>query len=257
MFGSKSHRSVKRGQHSVIETLESRRHLSASAPTMDANGIVQVTGTRHADHISIGLETDNSKLDVTVNGVVTTFNTSDVKGVVASGGNGKDDLEVSEANGAFDAPVTLVGGNGNDILVGGSGDDVLSGQNGKDKLAGGAGNDSLAGGRGNDSEGGGAGDDNMSGGAGNDSLDGGDGNDAISGGRGSDHITGDAGDDNISGGAGDDNVDGGAGVDNVSGGGGVNVFHSDDSAGEQKDKHADDTEVADTGVASDSELPKA
>src|SRR5437016_2514541 len=119
---SKFHRLVQ----PVLESFEPRRLLSvAPLPTLDGNGILHIQGTRHRDHITVSLETDASKLDVTVNGVTSTFSTDDVHGIVATGGNGKDDIEISEANGLIFIPATLSGGNGNDTLVGGSGDDQL------------------------------------------------------------------------------------------------------------------------------------
>ena len=79
--------------------------------------------------------------------------------------------------GADDAPVTLVGGSGDDILVGGSGDDLLDGGEGDDVLKGGAGNDVLDGGKGADTLDGGEGDDVLKGGKGDDVLRGGIGDD--------------------------------------------------------------------------------
>src|SRR5689334_5190761 len=112
-----------RGQYVMIEVLELRRLLAAAVaptPTLDSNGILTVTGTAHADDITISLENaDATKLDVNVDGTVTTFNTADVKGIAAIGASGSDDIEIDQSNGAIDVPVTMAGGNGNDTLVGG------------------------------------------------------------------------------------------------------------------------------------------
>ena len=76
---------------------------------------------------------------------------------------------------AVRSPLTLYGGDGNDVLVGGSVDDVLFG---------GADNDVLDGFLGDDILFGGYGDDGLFGDSGNDTLDGGAGNDIIYGGEG-------------------------------------------------------------------------
>jgi Ca2+-binding RTX toxin-like protein len=67
-------------------------------------------------------------------------------------------------------PVTLNGGDGNDILTGGSGNDLLLGGNGDDTLVGGPGDDTLRGEGGND---------RLDGGPGLNILDGGEGQDGI------------------------------------------------------------------------------
>ncbi len=82
--------------------------------------------------------------------------------------------------------ITVLGGDGNDLLWSSSGNDALNGGAGNDQLAGGAGNDALDGGAGNDALDGGAGNDSLMGGIGNDTLDGGAGNDTLAGGAGND-----------------------------------------------------------------------
>src|SRR5262249_52993314 len=74
---------------------------------------------------------------------------------------------------AYDGPVTLDGGAGNDILIGGAGNDILIGGDGDDYLDGGAGSDGLSGGAGDDTLSGGTGFDTLSGGADNDFIHGG------------------------------------------------------------------------------------
>jgi plastocyanin len=142
-------------------------------------------------------------------------------------------------------PVSLTGGDADDMLRGGDGDDTLNGGGGNDVLSGFAGDDTLNGGTGNDilwgdgnqygggnrySEGHGYGDDTLDGGEGNDILTGGDGDDVLKGSFGDDTLTGGHGDDTLDGGYGDDTLDGGhtgygyvgskVGHDKLDGGGG-------------------------------------
>lgn len=173
----------------VLETLEGRRMLSASplvgSADLSSTGVLDITGTRRADQISVGLNAaDSTKLDVTINGVTSTFDLAAVRSVHMSGGNGKDVLRVDEASGAISLSVRLDGGNGKDVLVGGSGHDELYGGKGKDDLDGGAGDDDLYGEAGKDS---------LDGEEGDDDLDGGKGKDACRGGAGSDSFDDDDG----------------------------------------------------------------
>jgi Ca2+-binding RTX toxin-like protein len=170
-----------------VEPMEARRFLSAApapAPAIDADGVLQVSGTNKSDVIVVELDaSDATKLDVTVNGAMTQFDASSITGGVhVVGGNGSDDIEVHEATaGEFTLPVFFEGGNGKDTLVGGSGADNLSGGNGGDVLKGMAGDDTLAGGNGKD---------DLDAGDGNDTIDGGQGKDHLVGGAGADHFTG-------------------------------------------------------------------
>lgn len=120
-------------------------------------GILSVVGTDANDTISVGLNaTDNTKLDVNVNGTISSFamlntdTTAAITGIKISGGNGNDKITIDQTNGGITLPATLVGGNGQDTLTGGAGNDLLIGGNGKDNCAGGDGNDSLNGGNGKD-----------------------------------------------------------------------------------------------------------
>src|SRR4051794_14898270 len=110
-----------RAVRSVVETLEERRLLSTT-PTL-TNGVVDVTGTKGADVITVALNHDDaSKLDVTVNGVVTEFDMvqTPVSGVRVDGRRGNDAISVDESNGLLPFGVTLLGGKGADSLTGGS-----------------------------------------------------------------------------------------------------------------------------------------
>lgn len=142
-------------------------------------------------------------------------------------GQGTDSLTSIEAahltgsvgNSTIDAsmatiPVSLFGGDGNDLLIGSSQSDSISGDNGNDTLMGGIGDDRLVGGAGDDVASGGGGDDVLYGGAGRDRLSGEDGNDTVSG-QGSSNDT-------VSGGNGNDRLDGGDGLDLLEEAGDVN-----------------------------------
>ena len=152
-----------------VEVLERRRLMAADppAPFVDAAGMLHVAGTNKGDTIVLSRDeagAQPARIVVTLNGNTHAFPASSVTGgVVMDGGNGKDELRVSENGGAFATPVTLQGGNGKDVIVGGSGNDRLFGGNGKDTLRGHAGADLLDGGRGRDSLAGGAGADHFSG----------------------------------------------------------------------------------------------
>jgi Ca2+-binding RTX toxin-like protein len=141
----------------VIEPLESRTLLSAS---LDANGLLTVVGTKHAEQMSVSLVAgDPTHLQVTVGRAVSVFSTDAVVGIHMSGLGGADTMVMDEANGALFMPVTMSGGAGADLLMGGSGDDRLYGGKNADVLVGGAGNDWLVGGSGADQYDGGSGND--------------------------------------------------------------------------------------------------
>jgi Ca2+-binding RTX toxin-like protein len=88
----------------------------------------------------------------------------------------------------LDAPVTILGENGNGNLIGGNNADIISGGNGNDTIFGAEGNDRLFGDNGADRLFGGAGNDFLHGGNGNDTIQGGSGNDTMWGGNGSDRF---------------------------------------------------------------------
>ncbi|KYC36879.1 hypothetical protein WA1_45295 [Scytonema hofmannii PCC 7110] len=92
---------------------------------------------------------------------------SNIEQVKLTGGIGDNTINAS----AFTlGDVTLVGGDGKDILTGGASHDFLYGQNGNDTLKGDAGNDTLSGGVGDDLLNGGAGFDKLYGDAGADTF---------------------------------------------------------------------------------------
>jgi len=158
----------------AMQRLEDRRMLSASV----VEGVLTVEGTEADDQIVVSLNTVDplvTKLDVKLNGVVSSFDLSTVTGLRLSGGNGDDVITIDETGGAISLAATLLGGNGKDLLTGASGNDRLEGGNGKDILSGVGGNDLLEGGNGKDDLSGGLGDDTLLGGNGKDDLDGGEG----------------------------------------------------------------------------------
>ena len=118
-------------------------------------------------------------------------------------GNGTDNIRVDRATitggagdniidaTAFNGPVVLIGGAGNDELIGSAFADTLRGDTGDDTLSGLASIDILRGEAGNDSLIGGTGNDNLQGGTGNDEFlwQNGDNSDAVSGSSGNDVLT--------------------------------------------------------------------
>lgn len=102
------------------------------------------------------------------------------------------------------APMTVIGTRGADVIVtgnagdrvsGGGGGDVICTGNGADKASGGGGGDVLSGGTGHDSLGGNAGDDRVDGGSGDDYVRGGTGDDEVHGGADDDVLAGNEGED--------------------------------------------------------------
>lgn len=211
----------------VVESLERRSLLAAAVGSVElVNGVLEVSGTNRNDTIVLAANADPTKVDVTLNGATTTHDLGPVTGGVrVNGGNGNDTLTVSAA---LSVAVTVLGGNGKDVLAGGDGDDSLDGGNGNDSLAGGGGDDSLYGGNGNDSLDGQAAADLLRGDNGADRLSGGDGDDDCDGGRGNDRESGDAGNDTLAGGSNNDSLSGGGGDDVLRGDAGNDSLQGDD-----------------------------
>jgi hypothetical protein len=152
------------------------------------------------DLLRISATTFGDPFDVCSSGLVAAnINEAPIR-VVASGGEGADDLE---------------GENLDDTLGGGGGDDLLDGNEGADTLRGDAGDDSLFGNEGGDT---------LEGLSGADTLDGGSSGDTLRGGDDADVLRADSGADNVDAGAGDDQIDGGSGDDTLAGGEGDDVF---------------------------------
>jgi hypothetical protein len=267
-----------------VEGLEQRRLLAAAplVPTaaVDANGTLQVVGTRRADVISIATA---GQIDVIAGGqAIGSFPQSGVTAVRVTAGGGHDQITVAAD---LAVPVTVLGEKGNDNLSGGSGGDSLDGGAGRDTLAGGAGNDALIGGAGKDVLRGDDGDDNCDGGSGNDDTDGGAGNDFLTGAAGRDLLRGGSGDDDLDGGpgsddlggddgndrvrgdsgrdacdggSGDDDVTGGSGRDRIRGGDGRDSFDDNPSDRDRFEDRGGDDSPGDDGVhITPGELPAA
>ncbi|HEX8913679.1 MAG TPA: calcium-binding protein [Humisphaera sp.] len=233
-----------------VEPLEGRTLFAATA-VLSAAGVLTITGTPGADDVYVTLQAAGTKVNIlqrpTGSYVQThSFPRSAVKSVVARMGDGNDQFSTSLVFSKI--PVTVDGGNGNDLIATGDGNDRLTGGAGVDTLAGGAGDDTLDGGAGADNLFGGTGADtadysarttavtvtldgnrndgaagendwlyvdieNVTGGAGNDTITGNAFNNVLSGGAGNDTIRGGAGDDKITGGLGQDQLFGDAGND--------------------------------------------
>ena len=111
-----------------------------------------VTGTGAAVNDVVQVTQNVSTIDVTQNGVLTSFPVGSVTSLLVDLGGGNDTciLELSSGKSSVTRPATITGGSGNDTLRGGSGNDLIAGAAGNDVITGGAGNDTLSGGSGND-----------------------------------------------------------------------------------------------------------
>jgi len=178
-------------------------------------------------------------------------------------GSGYPGTSTATAN----APMTITGtsgndviyaANGNDVIDGGGGDDLICGVGGNDKIRGGAGNDKVFGSQGDDDLGGQAGDDEVIGGPDNDRVSGGAGNDKVRGGDGNDIANGGDDDDTVFGGNDDDVLAGGDGVDNCQGNNGNDVITANGgcegaSAARVSDNTASTTSAGDRAVVTAAE----
>ncbi|WP_310221192.1 Ig-like domain-containing protein [Neorhizobium sp. 2083] len=106
-------------------------------------------------------------------GFVADYNTapgylSGVEKIVGTDGN--DVIILAAGSTADGGPITIEGGEGNDVLGGSNSADILNGGDGDDLISGLGGNDTLSGGNGNDVIWGGLGADTIHGGAGSDTI---------------------------------------------------------------------------------------
>lgn len=207
-----------------LEMLETRRLLSAS---LTDSGQLVVMGDQEAPNsITVGLSTDGSSVDVTVNdATVQAFDSSAVSSLVIIGGNGDDVIKIDETNGALAIPTKIFGGSGNDYITSGAGKTFIDGGAGADTILAGSGNSKIVGGGGADSIVAGSGNDVVYGNKGKDSLDGGSGSDTLAGGKGGDDLHAGSGNDFLSGGKGPDVLSGGDGSDTLIGGKGSDQFN--------------------------------
>ncbi|MBL8827135.1 MAG: hypothetical protein JNM18_09125 [Planctomycetaceae bacterium] len=182
-----------------VERLERRDMLAGFSATLDAQGVLKITGTEANDDMF--LVNNGSKLYIY--GQAQQFNVSQVKQISIDGLGGNDvirlDSQVIGGMQAIYAPTVINGGAGNDIILGAQGDDVIFGGDGNDVLFGlncndyldgGLGNDVLYGGNGVDTLAGDKGNDILLGEAGTDFLTGGDGSDVLYGGTDTDWLDG-------------------------------------------------------------------
>src|SRR5881227_837146 len=78
----------------VIESLEFRRHLSAS---LSADGTLYVLGTRRCDDIGISIDSeDATKIDLCMNGSWRQFDRAAVQRVIVAGRGGNDNIHIDE-----------------------------------------------------------------------------------------------------------------------------------------------------------------
>ena len=180
--------------HSLIETLESRRHFSVTL----TDGLLQIVGTEGKDKLDVVLDQDDTgTVVITLNDQSFTFNADDIEGASIDMRGGNDTVKFSEKNGRILFDSEIEGGGGNDKIVTGSGDDIINAGAGKDDVNAGAGDDQINGGAGNDK---------IKAGGDNDDIDAGDGRDDIDAGAGDDEIDGGGGNDKIKAGTGSDAV---------------------------------------------------
>lgn len=217
-----------------IDTLEQRTLLSAVVQF--GVGRLQILSDAGEDVTVRENPLLAGQLDVEIDGVLfadgQTLTTAQVTSIVISTGSGDNVIDLSGVTATAFANLTqisVVTGNGNDVITGspdvanevdaGDGDDLLTGGAMADSLDGGDGNDTLDGGLAADTLDGGDGDDVITGGGGDDDLRGGDGEDTLAGDDGNDRITAGDGRDRAQGGDGDDTINGNAGSDVLIGAG--------------------------------------
>jgi hypothetical protein len=129
-MSKRSSRTPQAASPALIEVLERRNLLSA---TIEGH-VILVVGTNGDDEISVNLNpSDSSKVDVTENGVTSTFDKAGRERVRIFASYGDDVIEIGDDLGlkvqAFGqrGDDELFGGNQRELLVGGHGDDFLSG----------------------------------------------------------------------------------------------------------------------------------
>jgi hypothetical protein len=111
------------------------------------NGILSLDGDTGVDRVIVYRDVNatltNSRIDIQplTSGIAQSFQLAGIETATLSGGARNNWFNAHN----FTGPVTLNGGNGDDVLWGGSGNDVLRGGSGFDWLSGGGGNDLLTG----------------------------------------------------------------------------------------------------------------
>jgi len=230
----------------LIDRLESRRLLAASAVFDPAKSYLRVFGSDAGESIEIrsvsSATTGNStgyRVQVLVdNRIVLNDVPPSINRVIIYGGGG-DDLIRVPANfitsifhpinsGIHEVSSRAVacsvdGGSGDDTIFTGNANDTVSGNGGKDVIFTADGDDLVAGGASADRIDGGAGRDEARGNGGNDRIDGGDGDDTLFGSAGNDSLAGQNGNDTLNGSDGNDQLTGGLGGDQHFGGKGIDT----------------------------------
>jgi len=151
----------------LAEPLERRLHLAATCAKVGT--VLTVTGDSNVNAIVVSDNSGTIKVEDGATNITGACNisTASVTQLTASLLAAND----SYAMGTLTFPVTVTGGDGDDVITGGDGADSIDGQGGNDQLFGGAGNDTLVGGSDQDTLRGGAGNDNLNGSGGNDTAD--------------------------------------------------------------------------------------
>jgi uncharacterized delta-60 repeat protein len=233
-------------------------------------GTLTVRGTGGADVIRLRTRGDG-RIEATVNGVAEGVVIGAVKTIHVTGGGGDDSIDaggLAPLAGDLAHPVTIEGGDGNDVITGSPGRDRIRGEFGNDRMDGGGGDDLLSGNANHDRVHGGAGHDVLLGAGGIDVLVGDDGddtvfagdhddvvygsagNDLLNGEGGNDKLFGEDGTDQVYGGAGHDTLVGGAGADDMAGSAGNDVLLARDGAA---DTVSGGVELLDRGQVDDDE----
>lgn len=132
----------------MFESLESRWLMAVT--TGFASGVLTVTSDDAADHISLGTNAHGQIVVRVGQHVIRAIGASHVSSIQVNLGGGDDVLATAHT---INKPMTVRGGEGNDLIQGGSGHDQLFGDGGNDvirsqdgvsdRVDGGAGNDTA------------------------------------------------------------------------------------------------------------------
>jgi PKD repeat protein len=191
----------------VWETLEGRQMMSAVAPAVLSNGVLNVTGSSTANNrITVDLAAQSSQITVDVSGQHETFAANQVKQLNITTGSGSDYIYI---NPAIDIPSDINSGNGNDSIRGGGGHNAIIAGNGNDIINAEGTNNLIQAGSGNDI---------IMGHADNNTISAGNGNDYVISLGQADHITVGDGNDTVVAGSGHSTITAGDGHDMMIGG---------------------------------------
>ncbi len=151
----------------------------AAAPSSAATGAqldgdtLQIFGDNGEQNLAIVNQQSTYALDIGNNGTADfTFDRSTFSKIEVDAKGGNDRIDLVNGGGAFDKPITVDGGEGDDTLRGAAGNEKLLGGSGDDDIDGNIGADTVDGGNGNDRI-------EWDPGDGSDTIDGAGGNDAL------------------------------------------------------------------------------